>query len=100
MGFQAVARFEWYQATIWAPDLTYRGLGDRLLATWELADMAPDRGMHGYTHGAKIVRGDRTLCRIWWRGNPGVNVTATSEDAPALQETLHRLSSGYHVTSH
>ena len=93
-----MARFDWYQATIWAPDLTYRGLGERLLAVWELADLAPDRGMHGYTHGAKIVRGERTLCRIWWGGNPGVNVTATSDDAPALQEALQGMGFDFHVT--
>jgi len=61
---------------------------DRLLSTWEFTDLAPDRGMHGYTHGAKIVRGERVLARLWWGGNPGVNITATSEDAPALAETL------------
>lgn len=93
-----MARFDWYQVTVWAPDLNHRGLSDCLLRIWEFADLAPDRGMHGYTHGAKIVRGDRTLCRIWWGGNPGVNITATSEDAPALHAALQGMGFDYHVT--
>lgn len=93
-----MSRFDWYQATIYAPDPSYRGLGNHLLSAWELADLAPDRGMHGYTHGAKIVRGSQTLCRLWWGGNPGVNVTSSSEEAPTLHAALQSLGLQYGVT--
>lgn len=93
-----MTRFDWYQATIWAADPSYRGLGQHLLNAWELADLAPDRGMHGYTQGAKIVRGDKTLCRLWWGGNPGVNVTSSGEEAPVLAEALKGLGLSYGVT--
>jgi len=91
-------RFDWYQATVYIPDPSYRGLIKHLMASWELVDFAPDRGMHGYTHGGKIVRGDRTLCRLWWGGNPGVNITSTSEEAPVLAEALKTFSCSYGVT--
>lgn len=93
-----MTRFDWYQATVYAPDPSYRGFGKVLMDAWELADLAPDRGMHGYTHGAKIVRGDRTLCRLWWGGNPGVNVTSSGEDAPVLAEAMKRIGLSYGVT--
>lgn len=93
-----MTRFDWYQATVYAPDPSYAGLIDHLMRVWELVDFAPDKGMHGYTHGAKISRGSHTLCRLWWGGNPGVNITATSEDAPALAEALRTCGIEYHVT--
>lgn len=93
-----MTRFDWYQATVYAPDPSYRGLVDHLLSAWELVDFAPDRGMHGYTHGGKIVRGDRTVCRLWWGGNPGVNITSTSEDAPTLANALRTFGVPYGVT--
>lgn len=91
-------RFDWYQATVYVSDPQDGGLLDTLLAAWELSDLAPDRGMHGYTHGAKIVRGDTSLCRIWWGGNPGVNITASSEQAPILAEALKRIRKPYGIT--
>lgn len=93
-----MARFDWYQATVYVPDPSYRGLADELVKAWELADLAPDRGMHGYLHGAKVVRGDRTLCRIWWGGNPGVNITASGEEAPVLAGVLQRFGVSYGIT--
>jgi len=92
------SRFDWYQATVYVQDPSYAGLADRLVRAWDLADLAPDRGMHGYLHGAKVVRGDRTLCRVWWGGNPGVNITASGEEAPVLAELLRRLGLSYGVT--
>lgn len=91
-------RFDWYQATVYVPDPSYGGLSDLLLSLWELTDFAPDRGMHGYTHGAKIVRGDRVLARLWWGGNPGVNITATSDDAPVLADALRSSNLPFGVT--
>lgn len=54
--------------------------------------------MHGYIHGGKIVRGDRVLCRLWWGGNPGVNITSTSEESPVLAEALRVFGGSYGVT--
>lgn len=93
-----MTRFDWYQATIYAPDPTYHGLGMSLMAAWELSDLVQDRGMHGYTQGARIVRGETTLCRLWWGGNPGVNVTSSGEEAPVLAAALKRLGLSYGVT--
>lgn len=92
------SRFDWYQATVYVADPSYRGLSSELVKAWDLADLAPDRGMHGYLHGAKVVRGDKTLCRVWWGGNPGVNITASGEEAPVLAELLKRLGLSYGVT--
>lgn len=91
-------RFDWYQATVYAPDPSYRGLLKHLMAAWELVDFAPDKGMHGYTHGGKIIRGETVLCRLWWGGNPGVNITSSSEQAPVLAEALKTFGSSYGVT--
>lgn len=91
-------RFDWYQATVYVPEPTSGGLLGHLLSTWEMSDFAPDRGMHGYLHGGKIIRGDRRICTLWWGGNPGVNITASSEDAPALAEALRTLGLPYGVT--
>lgn len=92
------SRFDWYQATVYVQEPSQKGLLDALLGAWELADLAPDRGMHGYLHGAKVCRGDRVLCRIWWGGNPGVNVTSSGEEAPVLASVLQRLGVPYGVT--
>lgn len=81
-------RFDWYQATVYVPEPESSGLLAHLMRAWELVDVAPDRGMHGYLHGAKIVRGERKLCTLWWGGNPGVNITSTSEEAPVLAQAL------------
>lgn len=93
-----MTRFDWYQATVYAPDPSYRGLIDHLMKAWELVDFVPDRGMHGYTHGGKIVRGERTLCRLWWGGNPGVNITSSSEESPVLAAALRSFGVPYGVT--
>lgn len=93
-----MTRFDWYQATVYVPDPSSGGLIDHLMSAWELVDFAPDRGMHGYTHGAKIVRGEITLCRLWWGGNPGVNITASSEEAPTLAAALRSFGVPFGVT--
>lgn len=93
-----MTRFDWYQATVYVQEPSERGLIGHLMAAWELVDFAPDKGMHGYTHGGKLVRGDRVLCRLWWGGNPGVNITATSEESPVLAEALRTFGAPYGVT--
>lgn len=95
---EANARFDWYQATVYVETPEQGGLLDALMAAWDLVDLVPGKGMHGYLRGARIVRGDRELCQLWWGGNPGVNVTASGEDAPALAEALRRLRVPYGVT--
>lgn len=91
-------RFDWYQATVYVPEPSSGGLIQHLMAAWELVDFYPDRGMHGYTHGGKIVRGERTLCRLWWGGNPGVNITSSSEEAPVLAAALKTFAAPFGVT--
>lgn len=91
-------RFDWYQATVYVPDPDSGGLLSHLMGAWDLVDFAPDRGMHGYLHGGKIIRGDRKLATIWWGGNPGVNITSSSDDAPALADALRSSGLPYGVT--
>lgn len=93
-----MTRFDWYQATVYVNDPESGGLLSHLMAAWDLVDLVPDRGMHGYLHGAKIVRGDHKLCTIWWGGNPGVNVTSTSDDSPVLVKALRSSGLRYGVT--
>lgn len=93
-----MTRFDWYQATVYVPEPQSGGLLSHLMSAWDLVDYGFDRGMHGYLHGAKIVRGDRKLCTLWWGGNPGVNITSSSEDAPILAEALRTCGLPYGVT--
>jgi hypothetical protein len=93
-----MTRFDWYQATVYVQDPTRNGLLPALLKAWELSDFAPDRGMHGYTHGARISRGSTKLCTLWWGGNPGVNITASSTEAPVLAQALRGLNVSYGIT--
>lgn len=93
-----MSRFDWYQATVYATDPKESGLLDALLRAWPMSDVAPERAMHGFTSGARITRGDHKLCHLWWGGNPGINVTATSDDAPMLAKALKRLGLPYGVT--
>lgn len=84
-----MARWDWYQATVHGLDVD--AVVGALQRHHDLADVVPDRGKNGYTHGAAIRRGDRTLARVWWGGNKGVHVIGTGEDAPAVREVLEGL---------
>lgn len=64
-------RFDWYAATI--PEDSAPVLST-LTRVADLADLRPARPMHGYTHGAEIVRGDRVLVRALYGGANGSHV--------------------------
>lgn len=83
-----MVRWDWYQATVTAA--TVGQVSGRLVAhpAAEMADLIPARGMHGYDHGAELRRGDHVLARLWYGGNPGINVTGSGEDAPFVAEVL------------
>lgn len=85
------AHFDWYQTTVRASIDDLPAITTALLAEYDLADLVPARGQNGYTHGASVVRGSTTLCRLAWGGQPGVNITATSDNAPALHRAIVRL---------
>ena len=89
-----MARWDWYQGTVHGVDV--RDIASDALKAFDLVDLVPCRPKNGYEQGAQVRRGLRTLCEIWWGGNPGVHVKGTSEDAPAVAELLrkwpHRVS--------
>lgn len=91
-------RFDYYQATVQAPDPSFAGLLDHLMAAWELVDFVPTGAKHGYLRGGKIVRGSTDLCTVWWGGNPGVNVHTSSDQAPVLASALKTLGLPFGVS--
>ena len=93
-----MTRFDWYQATVYASDPEQCGLLSALSSAWDLSDIGPEKPMHGFTSGARISRGDHKLCHLWWGGNPGINITATSADAPVLADVLSRSGLPFGVT--
>lgn len=83
-----MCRWDWYQTTLSISDPQESGLIGLFLKTWDLSDYVPAGNRNGYTRGGAIVRGSERLCTLLWGGNPGVNVTSTSEHAPALARAL------------
>lgn len=76
-------RFDWYASTVPANPQVVLGT---LVQEAELADLRPARPMHGYTHGAEIVRGSRVLARALYGGpnGPDTHVWASGEDTEWL----------------
>lgn len=83
-----VAKWDWYQSTVFVADPSASGLVDVLLAHWDLSDYVPYKNLNGYLYGAAIVRGDRVLCHICWGGQSGVNCKTTSEESHVLAAAL------------
>lgn len=84
----AHARFDWYQTTVHVDDPERSGLVSCLMEAWDLVDWVPAKPLNGYNRGGAIVRGDKTLCRLCWGGQPGVNCLSTSEESPVLSRAL------------
>jgi len=82
------AKFDWYQTTVRAKDPQASGLVSYLLRAFDLSDYVPGRGLNGYHHGAKVVRGSETLATLSWGGQPGINVHASAENAPILAQAV------------
>lgn len=81
--------WDWYSATLHGVgqggiDSVISGLVEGL----PFVSVRPGRGMHGYHHGADVVRGERTLARLWWGGNPGVHVQATGDASPEVSAVI------------
>jgi DNA relaxase NicK len=88
-------KWDWYAASLEAsPDHL---LGE-LVSAWELADVEGDRPLHGYHEAAVVKRGDSTLARVMWGGNPGTHVVSTGQDAPVLQSALREKFPDHRVT--
>lgn len=83
-----VAKWDWYQSTVFVADPSASGLVDVLLAYWELSDYVPYKNLNGYKYGAAIVRGERVLCHLCWGGQAGVNCKTTSEESHVLAAAL------------
>lgn len=86
-----MGKFDWYQTTVRTGNPQESGLVDAILRAYPLTDYAPCTGQNGYSFGGQFVRGSSVVCRLSWGGQPGVNVTATSDNAPALSEALREL---------
>lgn len=86
-----MAKFDWYQTTVKTSNPQESGLVDAILSAYPLTDYAPCSPQNGYSFGGKFMRGSSLVCRLSWGGQPGVNVTATSDNAPALSEALRSL---------
>lgn len=91
-------RFDWYSATVHGTE------ADEVLPVLagglhELRDVRPGRGMHGYTRGAEVVRGDRKFASVWWGGNGGgVHVQASGADAPDTAQRIREAFPDHYVT--
>lgn len=83
-----MARWDWYQGTVHGVDVAE--VAAEALRVFDLSDIAPCRPRNGYEQGGKVVRGVRTLCEIWWGGNPGVHIKGTGEDSPAVAAFLRQ----------
>lgn len=86
-----MGKFDWYQTTVRTGNPQESGLVDAILRAYPFTDYAPCTGQNGYSFGGQFVRGSSVVCRLSWGGQPGVNVTATSDNAPALSEALKDL---------
>lgn len=79
-----MARFDWYEYT------THRQDADHVVQAISranpMAEVRPDRAMHGYLHGAAVVNGPDTIATVWWGGNPGVHVKASGKHSPPIAE--------------
>lgn len=77
-------RFDYYTAGIEAH--ADRVL-EKLMGSFDLADLHPDRPQNGYERACKLVRGDLTLARVQW-GGPSVGTrvwaSASGTEAPAF----------------
>ena len=83
-----MGKFDWYQTTMGVKNPQESGLVDAILAAYPLTDYAPCSGQNGYHYGGQFVRGSSVVCRLSWGGQPGVNIMATSDNAPALAAAL------------
>lgn len=81
-----LARFDWWQASVFNadPDMVLEVL--KLGA--DLSSIYPSTPHHGYLHGAEVKRGDISLGKVWWGGNPGVHVQASGESAPGVARII------------
>lgn len=80
-------RFDYYQAGIEARP---SDVVDHICASFDMADIAPMRGMNGYEQAAKIERGEHTLASVMWGGNTGgrVLVKGSGDDAPQVASVI------------
>lgn len=81
-----MARFDWYQATVYGP--SPETMVENLRTHFDLSSVYPGRAKNGYLRGADIKRGESTLARVWWGGNPGVHVIGSGSDASGVAAVL------------
>lgn len=93
-----MARWDWYQSTVWVQDPQESGLVSALLAAWPMSDWAPAKNLNGYHFGGQIKRGNRTLCHLCWGGQAGVNCKSSSDESPILAEALRQFGKDHSPT--
>lgn len=80
-------KWDWYQTTVHKPiDVVIKAFKNTPLN--DLTDFTPCTPRNGYSHAAAFKSGDRDILRIMWGGNSGVNLLASSSDAPLLADVL------------
>jgi hypothetical protein len=81
--------WDWYSATLESSADHVLGV---LQGGQDLTSVYPCRGLHSYSHGAEVRRGDRIFARAFWGGVNGddVHVQASGSDTPAVVETIRQ----------
>lgn len=91
-----MARFDWYECT------THWADADQVVRALCLSNPAlgirPGRPMHGYERGVELHCGPDVLATVWWGGNPGVHVKASSDRSPWLAGIMREVDGRHAVT--
>lgn len=91
------AKWDWYQVTVKERALDV--LCQMLSVAHPLADWRNMKGQHGYQHGLELVIGDRRVLHVLHGGQQGTaNITASSDEAPALEAVLRQWGGPYRPT--
>lgn len=84
-----MAKWDWYEATFHqhSPEVII----DAIRSSEPFAVMLPCRAKHGYRTGVQFKHGQDVLAEVWWEGNPGVHVKASSSRAQWLAGVIRPL---------
>lgn len=83
-------RWDWYEGTLFSAS-SPAAIVDVLGKAFDLSDVLPGMGRHGYLRGCVLSRGETKLCEVWWGGNPGVHVQGTGISSPEVAEVVTSL---------
>lgn len=84
-----MAKWDWYEATFHqhGPEKII----DAIRAAEPFAVMVPCHAKHGYRAGVQFKHGQDLVAEVWWEGNPGVHVKASSSRAHWLAQVIRPL---------